>query len=93
MSQVAEIARLALGPGKLKVAEYFYYRLFDDDRYSTDAKRRFLGKQMQDRILPAHSGAECHRHPGCIFGCDVDPAAFQGAMHHQHGIFEDGRRP
>lgn len=53
-SLVTEIFRLVRGPGRLTPREYFAYRLYDDERFTWDEKRRFLGKRAQDRIF-----AEC----------------------------------
>ncbi len=49
-SQISEMAKLSMGPGKLRPEEYYYYGLYDDSRYSYDQKARFLGKSAQDRI-------------------------------------------
>ncbi len=49
-AQISEIAKLSLGPGKLRPEEYYYYGLYDDSRYSFDDKARFIGKRAQDRI-------------------------------------------
>jgi hypothetical protein len=46
---LGEIARLALGPGRLKPQEYFYYRLFDSS-LSLEQKREFIGKREQPWI-------------------------------------------
>lgn len=53
-SVVAEIVRLVRGPGRLTPREYFAYRLYDDERFGWDDKRRFVGRRVQDRIF-----AEC----------------------------------
>ena len=49
-SQISEICRLRFGPGKLRPEEYYYYRLYDDEKYSYDEKRRFLGKMRWDQV-------------------------------------------
>jgi len=50
-SQVIDIAKLALGFGKLTPQEYYTYRLFDDGRYSFADKQRYIGKKTQVDIL------------------------------------------
>ena len=60
-SQVAEIALLSRGEGRLAPEEYFQFRLFDDARYSRDEKRSFLGKSGSAKIYrkvisPYHTG-------------------------------------
>ncbi len=49
-AQLSDIWRLRFGPGKLQPKEYYYYRLYDDDRYSHDEKTRFLGRAGWERI-------------------------------------------
>ncbi len=49
-SQISEICRLRLGPGKLQPEEYYYYRLYDDEQFSYEDKRRFLGKKCWNRV-------------------------------------------
>jgi hypothetical protein len=50
-SQVREIWGLRYGPGKLRPDEYYYYGLYDDRRFTSAEKARFLGRAMQDRII------------------------------------------
>ena len=38
-----EIASLLFGPGKLQPEEYFLYQLYDDQRFTPEAKRTFMG--------------------------------------------------
>jgi hypothetical protein len=47
LAQAVEIARLALGPGQIRPAEYYAFRLYDDGLLSFAAKRRFLGERAQ----------------------------------------------
>ncbi len=54
--QRAEIVSLGKAPNLLSPAEYYYYRLYDDVRYSTAEKRRFLGRRAQDKILTTIAG-------------------------------------
>ncbi len=49
-SQVTDIARLARGRGKLSPAEYYLYRLYDDEKYNREEKQRFLGKNGVNKI-------------------------------------------
>jgi glutathione synthase/RimK-type ligase-like ATP-grasp enzyme len=51
LSQVTDIARLALGFGKLTPQEYYDFCLYDDETFSFSDKNRFLGKRAQNRIL------------------------------------------
>jgi Sugar-transfer associated ATP-grasp len=57
-AQVREIWRLRFGPGKLRPEEYYYYGLYDDRRFSFDAKQRFLGRATQDGIYRACNALE-----------------------------------
>jgi hypothetical protein len=50
---VREIARLSWGQGKLQAHEYFMYRLFDDNRFTPEAKKTFLGADRQAQLLGA----------------------------------------
>lgn len=50
MAQVSEIAKLSLGPGKLRPDEYYYYRLYEDD-LSLAEKREFIGRRLQEKII------------------------------------------
>ena len=43
-SVVMEIMRLRRGRGKLQPDEYFMYGLYDDERFTPEAKRTFLGQ-------------------------------------------------
>jgi hypothetical protein len=52
-AQVRDIWRLRFGPGRLRPDEYYYYCLYDDRRFSLDAKLRFLGRATQDGIYRA----------------------------------------
>ena len=38
-----ELAGLMFGPGKLRPEEYFMYKLYDDERYTREAKKTFVG--------------------------------------------------
>lgn len=49
-SQLVEVLRLALGPGHLTAREYYYYRLFDDARFSFADKQKFIGRTSQEQI-------------------------------------------
>ncbi len=41
-SMLMEIAKLRMGPGKLKPEEYFMYELYDDDRFDAQTRKTFL---------------------------------------------------
>ena len=47
---VGELARLAFGPGKLSIDEYFAMRLFDDKALGGTDKRAFLGLDAMRRV-------------------------------------------
>lgn len=49
-AQITEIAKLSLGAGKLHPEEYYYYGLYDDSRFTFEAKQQFAGKRAQDKI-------------------------------------------
>ena len=57
-SMVMEIIKLRRGPGKLQPEEYFMYGLYDDERFSPEAKRTFLG---QNNLLLPSSWADIAR--------------------------------
>ena len=42
-SMIRELCSLMFGPGKLQAEEYFLYQLYDDNRYTPDVKRTFVG--------------------------------------------------
>ncbi|MCA9026445.1 MAG: hypothetical protein KDA86_14660 [Planctomycetaceae bacterium] len=42
-SLIWELSSLMFGPGKLQPQEYFMYELYDDERYTLEAKRTFVG--------------------------------------------------
>ena len=44
VAMISEIAKLRLGPGKLRPDEYFMYGLYDDNRFSPEAKRTFMSQ-------------------------------------------------
>ena len=43
MDQMREIVRLRLGPGRLHPSHYYAYELYDDQRYSFEQKKEFVG--------------------------------------------------
>jgi hypothetical protein len=50
LAQLAEIWRLRFGQSRLSPKEYYYYRLYDDQAYSYEEKRRFLGRAGWDQV-------------------------------------------
>ncbi len=50
-SQISEMAMLAFSPRKIQPAEYYYFRLYDDDRFSFADKRAFVGRNAQNKIF------------------------------------------
>ncbi len=73
ISQIAEIARLSFGKGKLSPEEYFCYRLYEDRRYSPAQKREFAGRGAQNRIFQLC----CHL---CWWGTAHDKLLFYASM-------------
>jgi hypothetical protein len=56
-SQLAEIVALRCGPGHLEADEYYQYRLYDDKRFTWAQKKEFLGRFMENRLVPVlHEG-------------------------------------
>ncbi len=51
VSQVRDIAALSLSRRRLSVEEYYRYRLYDDQRYDTEAKQRFLGERCHMPLI------------------------------------------
>lgn len=51
-SQAVEIFRLRKGHGRLDPDEYYQYRLYDDQRYTWPQKQQFLGRRMEDGLIP-----------------------------------------
>lgn len=52
-SLLRDVAGLAWGAGKLQPEEYFLYRLYDDERFSRELKRTYLGISRQTELLHA----------------------------------------
>jgi hypothetical protein len=50
LSMVKEIFTLGRGFGKLSAEDYFYFRLYDDQRFDLDAKQRFLSDSRHTHI-------------------------------------------
>ncbi len=50
-SQISEMAKLAFSPRKIQPAEYYYFRLYDDERFSFSDKRSFVGRNAQNKIF------------------------------------------
>jgi glutathione synthase/RimK-type ligase-like ATP-grasp enzyme len=50
-SQAAEIVRLGLGHNRITPSEYYYYCLFDDQRFTLQDKTEFLGMRAQQKII------------------------------------------
>ena len=48
--QVFEILRLKRGPGKIDPFEYYMYCLYDDERFTPEEKRAFVGRKMMSRL-------------------------------------------
>jgi glutathione synthase/RimK-type ligase-like ATP-grasp enzyme len=51
-SQLMEIVALRLGVGKLLPREYYQYQLYDDRQYSWSEKKRFLGSDLENGLIP-----------------------------------------
>jgi hypothetical protein len=50
---IRDVAGLGWGAGKLQPNEYFLYRLYDDQRFSPEAKKTFLGADRLFQLLYA----------------------------------------
>ena len=50
---VRDVAGLGWSMGKLQPSEYFLYHLYDDQRFSPDAKKTFLGTDRLAQLLHA----------------------------------------
>lgn len=50
-AQVADIASLALSRNRLTPAEYFEYRLYDDQLHNGEAKRQFIGESCYHTLI------------------------------------------
>jgi hypothetical protein len=51
-AQAAEIMALRRGVGRLSADEYYQYRLYDDQRFTWDQKKQFLGRWMENGLVP-----------------------------------------
>lgn len=52
VSQAIEILRLRRGVGKLDPDEYYQYGLYNDQRFTWPEKEAFLGRRMEDGLIP-----------------------------------------
>src|SRR5262245_60179763 len=50
---IRDVAGLGWSMGKLQPCEYFLYHLYDDARFSPEAKKTFLGKDLLEHLLYA----------------------------------------
>lgn len=50
-SQMHDILQLSRGFGGLSPREYYYFGLYDDERFPEDEKQRFIGLGVQSQIL------------------------------------------
>jgi len=50
-SQVRELASLTRGRGRLPVKSYYTYRLFDDERFTPELKRTYVGIDFSGEII------------------------------------------
>jgi hypothetical protein len=55
-SQLAEILALRFGPGRLSPDEYFQYCLYDDRKYGWRQKTEFMGRRMENGLIPILKG-------------------------------------
>lgn len=49
--QIREILKLGRNPSKLSPQDYFYFQLYDDAKYTSDEKSRFLGESIHWSII------------------------------------------
>lgn len=52
LAQFAEIIALGFGPGRLAPDEYYQYCLHDDRKYDWTAKQEFLGRRLENGLIP-----------------------------------------
>jgi glutathione synthase/RimK-type ligase-like ATP-grasp enzyme len=52
LSQAREIIALARGVGRLDPDEYYQYRLYDDRRFTWEQKTQFLGRRLENELIP-----------------------------------------
>ena len=52
LAQFREIVSLRRGAGKLDPDEYYQYRLYDDARFSWSQKAEFLGRRLENGLVP-----------------------------------------
>ena len=57
LHQLMEMLRLRLRNGKLMPNEYFDFELYDDRRFDTDAKHRFIGQWAKNAVYRVNQGA------------------------------------
>jgi hypothetical protein len=48
---IRDVAGLSWGVGRLQPSEYFLYQLYDDERFSADVKKTFLGADRLAKLL------------------------------------------
>jgi hypothetical protein len=51
-SQLAEALALSAGHGRLDPDEYYQYRLYDDGRFTWEQKCQFLGRRLENGLIP-----------------------------------------
>lgn len=51
-SQALEMIRLRKGAGRLDPDEYYQYCLYDDRRFTWEQKQEFLGRRMENGLIP-----------------------------------------
>ena len=51
MTQVMDMLKLMLKPGKMSPQEYFYYALFDDQQYSDTERFRFISDDYAGKAI------------------------------------------
>jgi hypothetical protein len=52
LTQFHEIVALRRGAGKLDPDEYYQYRLYDDSRFTWSQKAEFLGRRLENGLVP-----------------------------------------
>ena len=52
VAQIAEIIALRYGLGRLAPDEYYQYCLYDDRKYRWSEKKRFIGRAMENGLIP-----------------------------------------
>ena len=95
-SQVGDVFRFVYRGHRLGLDEYYYYKLYDDQKFTRDQKAEFLGKKAQTTTISACSAASYRglAHDKLIFQAILDsmgapcpkPVAILHPQRKLHGV-------